>query len=376
MGPLLDRLGGLPLALVQAGAYIGATDLTVEEYIAYYDKTWAELMTYQDRYPLQEYAERSVLTTRKMSYEQARAVKPEAARLLDQWAFSHPRDVSYELVGNYRRPSKGSERAREGELMATNKLSFQDSVGVLAQYSLVNNTEGAGNFSIHAVVHDWSLYNIVDDQAREQLCAQAVRMVAASMPSSNDASGLQAAQKLLYHARMTGRRLTKMNEVTGLHLQLHRIANFMQDWESSQDVETLYVQALEGKEQAWGAKHTSTLDTVYNLGNLYRGRGEVAQAKKMYGRAVDGYRDVDGDHEADIVYLRRQLSLLRRTDSTDGGADRGCQAVDRQPLFSAAGVPTRGSRVPASDLADARSVSGEVRVRHRKRDLLLRVLKR
>ncbi|GAB7336824.1 hypothetical protein MBLNU13_g11329t2 [Cladosporium sp. NU13] len=166
--PLLDKLGGLPLALVQAGAYIGATDLTVEEYIAYYDKIWAELMTYQDRYPLQEYAERSVLTTWKMSYEQARAVKPEAARLLDQWAFLHPGDVSYELVKNYRRPSKGSEEAREGELIATNKLSFQDSVGVLAQYSLVNKTEGAGDFSIHAVVHDWSLYNIVDDQAREQ----------------------------------------------------------------------------------------------------------------------------------------------------------------------------------------------------------------
>jgi hypothetical protein len=42
---------------------MGATSLTVEEYIVYYDKTWAELTTYQDRYPMQEYVERSVLTT-------------------------------------------------------------------------------------------------------------------------------------------------------------------------------------------------------------------------------------------------------------------------------------------------------------------------
>jgi hypothetical protein len=83
-GPLLEKLGGLPLALVQAGAYIGVTSLTVKEYITHYEKTWDKLMEYQDRYPLQEHAERSVLTTWKMSYKQVRTVKPEAARLLDQ----------------------------------------------------------------------------------------------------------------------------------------------------------------------------------------------------------------------------------------------------------------------------------------------------
>ena len=62
---LLDKLGGLPLALVQAGAYIRARNLTAEKYIAHYEKTWDKLMAYQDRYPRQEYAERSVLTTWK-----------------------------------------------------------------------------------------------------------------------------------------------------------------------------------------------------------------------------------------------------------------------------------------------------------------------
>lgn len=45
-----------------------------------------------------------------------------------------------------------------------------------------------------------------------------------------------------------------------------------------------------------GAKHTSTLDIVYNLGNLYRNRGEAVEAKKMYEREVDGYTDVEADH--------------------------------------------------------------------------------
>lgn len=43
MDLLLDKLGGLQLALVQSGAYIRAMDLTVKEYIAYYSKIWVEL---------------------------------------------------------------------------------------------------------------------------------------------------------------------------------------------------------------------------------------------------------------------------------------------------------------------------------------------
>jgi hypothetical protein len=129
---LLEKLYGLPLALVQAGAYIGATGLTAEEYIAYYDETWDKLMAYQDRYPLQEYAERSVLTTWKISYEHVRAVNIEAAALLDQWAFLDPGDISYELIRIYNEHNDRGEDQEEYEALARDKLSFRDAVGVLA----------------------------------------------------------------------------------------------------------------------------------------------------------------------------------------------------------------------------------------------------
>jgi lipopolysaccharide biosynthesis regulator YciM len=74
--------------------------------------------------------------------------------------------------------------------------------------------------------------------------------------------------------------------------------------------------ALRGYEEALGAKHTSTLDTVYNLGNLYRDNGEVSKARQMYARTAEGYKQVEGDHDADIRYLREQLSLLDTNDGT------------------------------------------------------------
>jgi tetratricopeptide (TPR) repeat protein len=267
-------------------------------------------MTYQDRYPPQEYAERSVLSTWKMSYEHVRAVKPKAARLLDQWAFFHPGDMSYELIGDYTQTFEDSKGARECELIATNKLSFQDSVGVLAQYSLVNKTEGMSSFSIHAVVHEWSLYNIVDDGAREQLCVRAIRMVAKSIPSLRDSGDLQAARKLLPHARMAARRHVQMREVADLQLELHQVAYFMSDWESSQEVVSLYLRALRGKEEAWGAKHTSTLDTVNNLAGLYYNQGKMKEAEEMYLRALKGFKEAWGAKHTSTLNTVNNLGLL------------------------------------------------------------------
>jgi tetratricopeptide (TPR) repeat protein len=282
----------------------------VKEYITHYEKTWDKLMEYQDRYPLQEYAERSVLTTWKMSYEQVRTMKPEAARLLDQWAFLHPGDMSYELLENYIRSSEGSEEARGCESIAEDVLSFKDSVGVLAQYSLVNKTEGMSSFSIHAVVHEWSLYNIVDDRAREQLCVRAIRMVAKSVPTTKDAGDLQAARKLLLHTRMAARRHVKMREVANLQLELHRVAYFMSDWESSQEVVSLYLRALRGKEEAWGAKHTSTLHTLNNLGNLYADQGKMKEAEEMLLQALRGFEEAWGAKHTSTLDTVNNLGLL------------------------------------------------------------------
>ena len=77
------------------------TNVSAATYAKYYDNMWSSLMKKQERFPLEEYGHRSVLTTWKMSYEQVRTVEPRAAMLLDQWAFLHPGEMSYELIEAY-----------------------------------------------------------------------------------------------------------------------------------------------------------------------------------------------------------------------------------------------------------------------------------
>jgi hypothetical protein len=44
----------------------------------------------------------------------------------------------------------------------------------------------------------------------------------------------------------------------------------------------MYQRALQGKEKALGLEHTLTLDTVNNLGALYKNQGKLSKAEKMY----------------------------------------------------------------------------------------------
>ena len=58
------------------------------------------------------------------------------------------------------------------------------------------------------------------------------------------------------------------------------------------EAEKMYQRALQGYEKAWGPEHTSTLDTVNNLGNLYKNLGQLDKAEKTLQRALVTYAKV------------------------------------------------------------------------------------
>jgi tetratricopeptide (TPR) repeat protein len=147
-------------------------------------------------------------------------------------------------------------------------------------------------------------------------------MVVESIPSSEDPGNLQAARKLLPHARMAASRYNKMRGVANIELELHQIAYFMEDWESSQEVEGLYVRALKGYEEVWGPKHTSTLGTVNNLAGLYKNQGKMKEAEEMYVRALKGYEEAWGPKHTSTLDIVFNLGNFYR--------DKGVPAKARQ----------------------------------------------
>jgi hypothetical protein len=79
---VLELLHRLPLALTQAGLYMRETNASASTYAKHYSQTWKRLMKTEARFPLEEYGDRSVLTTWTMSYRQVQRQSKEAACLL------------------------------------------------------------------------------------------------------------------------------------------------------------------------------------------------------------------------------------------------------------------------------------------------------
>ncbi|KAK3111936.1 hypothetical protein LTR53_012312 [Teratosphaeriaceae sp. CCFEE 6253] len=307
---LAQRLGGLPLALVQAGAYLKQTRMTVDKYLTFYATKWAELMESQNQLILQDY-DKGILATWAMSYEQVRRRKPAAARVLDQWAFFHPGDLWYELAENCfkcsyatrDRLNLGVPEDANAAVEELSELAFQDSLNTLAQYALVGAEDREDGIAIHPVVHEWSLHNIADPARKEELSVTAIRALCQSLPSDRRRSPYLVAQRLLSHIRVAADRHMAMPQLGMVSKQLHEIARFTLHWESSQRVELLCERALRGYENTFGPESPGALSTLNTMGLLYLERGNLGKAEETFLQAMKGYGVMEAEHPTDASRL-------------------------------------------------------------------------
>ncbi|KAF2175262.1 TPR-like protein [Zopfia rhizophila CBS 207.26] len=83
----------------------------------------------------------------------------------------------------------------------------------------------------------------------------------------------------------------------------------------------MYRRSLEGTEKALGPDHTSTLNTVNNLGNLYKSQGKLGDAEKMYQRALEGYENALGPDHTSTLDTVNNLGNLYKSQGKLGEAE-------------------------------------------------------
>lgn len=69
--------------------------------------------------------------------------------------------------------------------------------------------------------------------------------------------------------------------------------------------------AVAGEGKALGLEHTSTLDTVNNLGIFYRDQGRLAEAEEMSKRALAGKDKVLGSKHTSTLDVSQRLHALQ-----------------------------------------------------------------
>ena len=169
--------------------------------------------------------------------------------------------------------------------------------GHLLAYSLVESHQDTESYSVHPVVYDWCLESI--SRGKFELMMLATMTVGFAVPKKTEPEYWLMQQRLLPHANRCIQQLFTVKasgatEDQDIDHAFHNLGNLYADQGKMAEAEKMYQRALEGYEKAWGPEHTSTLDTVNNLGNLYADQGKMAEAEKMYQRALEGYEKARG----------------------------------------------------------------------------------
>jgi tetratricopeptide (TPR) repeat protein len=322
---LLERLSGLPLALTQAAAYIGQTAVGIVQYLEYYDSMWKDLMEQQDEYPLQEYAQRSVLTTWKISYEQVKSQSEEASNLLQLWSFLYAGDLWSELIACAKELGAETSVPSWLTVLAQNRLKFDRALALLMKYSLVEGRAETASYAMHSVLHSWCRYLGRSEAERDSFRDLAVHIVGGMVPSESTEEYWILQKRLLPHGQMI---LNGMKSKTTAAIDVNEtwvyedLAGMFAAQDRYVEAEAMYERALAGYEKALGAEHTDTLMTVNNLGVLYSDQGKLAEAEQMYKRALAGYEKALGLEHISTLGTVNNLGILYKAQGKLADAER------------------------------------------------------
>jgi tetratricopeptide (TPR) repeat protein len=148
------------------------------------------------------------------------------------------------------------------------------------------------------------------------MCRLALTCVANHVPSSTTTKFWVTQQRLVRHANrclnLISSEIAGQADSVSMLSSLHSLWILYSDQGKLAEAEKMYRRALQGYEKALGADHTSTLNTVNNLGLLYRDQGKLAEAERMYQRALQGKEKALGaDHTSTLNTVSNLGNLYR-----------------------------------------------------------------
>ena len=231
---------------------------------------------------LSDYPSRTLYSTWDLSFARIQQQNARAANLLRFLAYLDHQDIWYDLLQG----GQGGDQPAWFTELASDEFIFEDAIQTLTRYCLVEPHHQTGTYSLHVCVHDWTLDGLNHD-FDVTLYRLAVDCVAGYVSDAewSDLSALKYrrcnphAERLLHD---------RFQEAVNRHTlsrreskKLNKIADLLAQQVQHKTAERMYLQVLAGKEQALGPDHTSTLETVHNLGLLYRNQGKLAEAEQM-----------------------------------------------------------------------------------------------
>ena len=297
-----EELGGLPLALDQAGAYIEETSCSLADYLDLYRTRRAEVL--KERGGLTDDHPDSVATTWSISFEKVEQANPAAADLLRLCAFLAPDAIPEEII------SAGAEHL--GPLLRTaarDPMILNKATAALGAYSLISRNATEKILSIHRLVQAVLRDALPDDEGK----LWAERTVLAVSKACPDVvfAMWQQWERYLPHALACGDLVEQEKLLLPETFRLlNETGNYLCERARYTEAKKLYQQCLHVWKQDQEHEHLDVAYFLRGLGNVYSELSEYSQANDLYQRSLSIFEQHLGYNDPDVARCLNNLAIL------------------------------------------------------------------
>jgi tetratricopeptide (TPR) repeat protein/DNA-binding XRE family transcriptional regulator len=295
-------LGGLPLALDQAGAYILETHCALADYLPLYEQRRADLLRRRGSVP-SDHPE-SVTVTFSLAIERVQRKNRAAVELLRICAFLVPDAIPEDLI------TKGAEHL--GSLLQTvaaDPFAFNEAIEELLNYSLVYRDPGTHRLTIHRLVQA-ILKDGMDKGVQQQWIQRAVKAVNAALPEITYESWPNC-QQLLPHALVCTELIVECDLVMPEAVRLlTEIGYYLSLRTQYTDALLLLQRALAINEQELGSAHPQTAYVLDCLAHSYIDQGRYSEAESLLQRVLAIHEQVYGLNHLETATDFNNLAFL------------------------------------------------------------------
>jgi tetratricopeptide (TPR) repeat protein len=294
-----DEVGGLPLALDQAGAYIDETGCGLRTYLDLYQQDSVELLKRRGRTATEH---DSVARTFALSFDKVENVNPAAGELLRLCAFLHAHAIPEEII-TQGAPELGPVLGP----VASRAVALNDAIAETLKYSLLQRDSESRALSIHRVVQA-IIKSLLTETQRTEWPVQVVKAISIVFPEP-DFPNWALCERLIPNAQYCASliELSDMKSQAAAQL-LHRAAMYLIHRGRFNEAEPIYKRALAIQECRLGLDHPDVARIVNDLGHLYFQRNAYTIAEPLLQRALAIREKSPGSGQADLAMTLNNLA--------------------------------------------------------------------
>ena len=305
---LVHAVGGLPLALDQAGAYLVETRCSLSHYLDLFHTTQQVLL--QRRGTLSADHPHSVTTTFTLVFKQVQQKSDGAINLLTCCSFLAPDDIPLELFS-----SKTAFQIAGLERVGAEPLLLDHLIETLRTFSLVQRDGEHNTLSMHRLVQT-VLKEQLDEEKKSYWAELVVHAVNQLFPEVSVLKTWNVCQRLLPHA------LVCVTWIDCWHIEtmeaarlLHQTGAYLEITANYTLAEQLLQRAYEMRLHLLGAQQVDTLASLNALGELYLSWGKYTQAEPLFQRVLCLQENMLGPEHLEIASSLNNLAGLYDTQS-------------------------------------------------------------